>query len=130
MTISHNHTDHNFSQGVKGTFTLVDGRPVTARTEVTAAGLAFVQIPGFHDNTNGSARGPNTLVRWTQARTPARARKAFVLFREGRHKAALNFGACFTYALAKACREPLLFKGLDFIHTDLQDAAALDEART
>lgn len=66
VTISHNHADHNFSQGVKGTYALVDGRPTTRRTEVTASGLPFIQIPGFHDNTNGSARGPNTLVRWTQ----------------------------------------------------------------
>lgn len=66
VTISHNHGDHNFSQGVKGTFTLIDGRPITRRTEVNAGGLPFIQIPGFHDNTNGSARGPNTLVRWTQ----------------------------------------------------------------
>ena len=66
VTISHNHGDHDFSQGVKCTFTLVDGRPTTSRTEVNAGGLPFIQIPEFHDNTNGSARGPNTLVRWTQ----------------------------------------------------------------
>ena len=66
VTISHNHTDHNNSAGVRGTFTLVDGRPTTQRAEVTAAGLPFVLVPGFHDNTNGSTRGQNTIVRWTQ----------------------------------------------------------------
>jgi ribonuclease VapC len=50
------------------------------------------------------------------------ARQAFVLFGKGRHKAGLNFGDCFSYALAKACREPLLFKGGDFGHTDLEAA--------
>ena len=50
------------------------------------------------------------------------ARQAFVLFGKGRHKAGLNFGDCFTYALAKKFREPLLFKGGDFIHTDLESA--------
>lgn len=50
------------------------------------------------------------------------ARQAFVLFGKGRHEAALNFGDCFTYALAKAFREPLLCKGSDFIHTDLEIA--------
>lgn len=35
------------------------------------------------------------------------------------HKARLNFGDCFSYALAKATGEPLLFKGDDFIHTDV-----------
>lgn len=66
VTISHNHTDHNNSAGVKGSFTLVDGRPTTARQEVTASGLPFILIPGFHDNTNGSQRGQNTMIRWTQ----------------------------------------------------------------
>jgi len=51
------------------------------------------------------------------------ARQAFVLFGKGRHKAALNFGDCFSYALARAFREPLLFKGADFGYTDL-DAAS------
>ncbi len=50
------------------------------------------------------------------------ARQAFVLFGKGRHKAALNFGDCFTYALAKAYGEPLLFKGGDFGLTDLEPA--------
>jgi ribonuclease VapC len=50
------------------------------------------------------------------------ARQAGVLFGKGRHKAALNFGDCFTYALAKAYQEPLLFKGNDFGNTDLEAA--------
>ena len=50
------------------------------------------------------------------------AHQAFVLFGKGRHKAGLNFGDCFTYALARAWREPVLFKGGDFGHTDLEAA--------
>ena len=50
------------------------------------------------------------------------ARQAFVLFGKGRHKAGLNFGDCFSYALARAYREPLLFKGGDFGYTDLEAA--------
>lgn len=38
------------------------------------------------------------------------------------HRARLNFGDCFAYALAKASGEPLLFKGDDFIHTDVEPA--------
>ena len=38
------------------------------------------------------------------------------------HAAALNFGDCFAYALAKATSEPLLFKGDDFAQTDLASA--------
>lgn len=47
------------------------------------------------------------------------ARQAFRLYGRGPHPAALNFGDCFTQALAKTTGEPLLFKGHDFIHTDL-----------
>jgi ribonuclease VapC len=38
------------------------------------------------------------------------------------HPAKLNFGDCFAYALAKAKREPLLFKGDDFSRTDVTPA--------
>lgn len=40
------------------------------------------------------------------------------------HPARLNFGDCFSYALAKLRREPLPFKGDDFSHTDLEFAAS------
>jgi ribonuclease VapC len=36
--------------------------------------------------------------------------------------ARLNLGDCFAYALAKATGEPLLFKGDDFPHTDIEPA--------
>ena len=38
------------------------------------------------------------------------------------HPARLNFGDCFAYALAKATGEPLLYKGDDFVHTDVTSA--------
>jgi ribonuclease VapC len=47
------------------------------------------------------------------------ARLAFRHYGRGRHKAGLNFGDCFSYALSKVSGEPLLFKGSDFGHTDL-----------
>ena len=50
------------------------------------------------------------------------ARQAFHDFGKGRHKAGLNFGDCFAYALAKITGEPLLFKGEDFKKTDLVSA--------
>jgi ribonuclease VapC len=49
----------------------------------------------------------------------ALARQAFLDFGKGRHKAGLNFGDCFAYALARASGEPLLFKGQDFALTDI-----------
>lgn len=50
------------------------------------------------------------------------ARQAFLDFGKGRHKAGLNFGDCFSYALAKATGEALLFKGNDFKQTDIRTA--------
>src|ERR1700737_2191702 len=42
------------------------------------------------------------------------ARQAFRQYGKGRHPAGLNFGDCFSYALARSRGEPLLFKGKDF----------------
>ena len=51
------------------------------------------------------------------------ARQAYSDFgKDGGHPAKLNFGDCFAYALAKTKREPLLFKGDDFLHTDVTRA--------
>lgn len=44
------------------------------------------------------------------------------LYGRGRHKADLNFGDCFAYACARSRGVPLLFKGEDFIHTDIEAA--------
>jgi ribonuclease VapC len=48
--------------------------------------------------------------------------EAFRRFGKGRHRAGLNIGDCFSYALAVATGHPLLFKGDDFIHTDVRAA--------
>lgn len=51
------------------------------------------------------------------------ARRAYRAYGRGSGSPArLNFGDCFAYALAKAAREPLLFKGNDFVHTDAEAA--------
>jgi len=50
------------------------------------------------------------------------ARQAYTDFGKGRHKAGLNFGDCFAYALAKTTGEKLLFKGEDFTKTDIPSA--------
>jgi ribonuclease VapC len=52
------------------------------------------------------------------------ARWAYRQFGKGRHRAGLNFGDCFAYALAKLENRPLLYKGDDFCHTDLRSAAS------
>ena len=50
------------------------------------------------------------------------ARAAFLKYGKGRHPAALNFGDCASYALAKSKGAPLLYKGADFARTDIVSA--------
>jgi ribonuclease VapC len=50
------------------------------------------------------------------------ARQAYLDFGKGRHPAGLNFGDCFSYALASYLGMPLLFKGDDFTLTDIASA--------
>jgi ribonuclease VapC len=51
------------------------------------------------------------------------ARAAHVRFGKGTgHAAGLNFGDCFAFALSRATKAPLLFKGDDFARTDVAKA--------
>ena len=53
------------------------------------------------------------------------ARQAYTRYGRGSgHRAQLNFGDCFAYALAHEKREPILFKGDDFNHTNLRSAVS------
>jgi ribonuclease VapC len=53
------------------------------------------------------------------------ARKAHHKYGRGSgHKAKLNFGDCFAYALAKHTGQPLLYKGSDFSQADIEPALA------
>lgn len=64
---------------------------------------------------------PIQLVAVTAEHAQA-ARRAWRQFGKGNHPAALDFGDCFAYALAKETGEPLLFKGNDFALTDIEAA--------
>ena len=68
---------------------------------------------------------PNvTTVAFTPAHVEA-ARAAFDRFGKGRrHPAQLNYGDCLAYAIARVAAAPLLFKGEDFRHTDIEPALA------
>ncbi|MGH9600439.1 MAG: type II toxin-antitoxin system VapC family toxin [Terracidiphilus sp.] len=66
---------------------------------------------------------PKFVVEPVTAEQAKIARQAYRDYGKGSgHPAQLNFGDCFSYALARAKREPLLFKGDDFGHTDLRPA--------
>jgi ribonuclease VapC len=47
------------------------------------------------------------------------ARQAYLDDGKGHHPAGLNFGDVFAYALSKSTGEPLLYKGRDFLQTDI-----------
>ncbi len=51
------------------------------------------------------------------------ARTAYRIFGKGNHTAGLNYGDCFSYALSKLLKEPLLFVGEDFSKTDLHGSS-------
>lgn len=67
------------------------------------------------------AKSDFEIVPLTLEQTEA-ARVAWRRFGKGNHPARLNFGDCFSYALAKTTGEPLLFKGNDFPQTDIEPA--------
>ncbi|WOE76190.1 type II toxin-antitoxin system VapC family toxin [Alterisphingorhabdus coralli] len=62
-----------------------------------------------------------TIFPWPEE-CVALALAAFETYGKGRHRAALNFGDCIAYALAKYLGIALLFKGDDFRHTDIRPA--------
>ena len=71
-------------------------------------------------NPGSDAVGAETVA--VDRRQAVLVNEAFLAFGKGRHKARLNYGDCFSYALAKSLDLPLLFKGDDFRHTDVRPA--------
>jgi ribonuclease VapC len=69
-------------------------------------------------------REANVIIESVTEAQAGIAREAYRDFGRGSgHAARLNFGDCLAYALAKATGEALLFKGQDFIHTDVKVAS-------
>ena len=105
----------------------IEAAPVSRVSAATCV-EAFIVADGFR-NPFLSARLDEILenpaitiepVTIDQARI---ARQAYRDYGKGSgHPANLNFGDCYSYALARDKREPILFKGDDFVHTDLRSA--------
>lgn len=100
------------------------------RPIVSAASLVEVGIVAIARHGEASERELNSLLRQFRlqiipvtADHAERALGAFRRFGKGRHPAGLNYGDCFSYALASITGEPLLFVGDDFARTDLQIAS-------
>lgn len=100
------------------------------RPIVSAASLVEVGIVAIARHGEASERELNSLLRQLRlqiipvtADHAERALGAFRRFGKGRHPAGLNYGDCFSYALASITGEPLLFVGDDFARTDVQIAS-------
>ena len=102
----------------------------TRNVRISAATLleTMIVIDGMRDPVKSSrveefiADGRIEIVDVTSGQARL-ARDAYRDFgKSSGHPAHLNFGDCFSYALAKTTGEPLLFKGDDFGHTDLTPA--------
>jgi ribonuclease VapC len=108
---------------------LVYARAIAAATQRRLSAVNFVEAAAVIDGSRdpiASRRFDDFVseagisiepVTENQARI---AREAYRDFGKGSgHPAKLNFGDCFAYALAKSLREPLLYKGKDFLRTDI-----------
>jgi ribonuclease VapC len=98
--------------------------------EVSIVHAARTGTDGGFDDVDDFLRRARATIRPVSRTQAALARTAFWRFGKGRHRAGLNFGDCFVYALAQTTGEPLLCKGDDFRHTDLTlDPACLAARR-
>lgn len=92
------------------------GTPTLAEASLVLAGktgLDPLPIVGRIVQEFAMAEVPFAAEHWREASD------AFLRYGKGRHPAALNFGDCLTYAVAKLSGEPLLALGDDFAQTDL-----------
>lgn len=89
------------------------------RTEILLVALVKLGETGKERAQEFLERQAILSVAWDQELADASA-AAFQRFGRGRHPSGLNFGDCFSYALAECLQVPLLFVGNDFSHTDLK----------
>ncbi len=88
-----------------------------------AAKIDSVRSPIASRELDNLIRRSQIIIEDVTAEHAQIAREAYRDFGRGSgHPAKLNFGDSFSYALAKAYDEPLLYKGNDFSKTDIQSA--------
>jgi ribonuclease VapC len=103
----------------------MDAAATVFATSVTRVEAAFVLVGRFGLERSAFDRAWETLgveEVAVDAALAALAIDAFQAWGKGRAKSSLNFGDCFSYALAVVRSMPLLFIGEDFSQTDVQRA--------
>nr|WP_246522168.1 type II toxin-antitoxin system VapC family toxin [Neoroseomonas terrae] len=108
-----------FASAMRDAESRVVSAATVVETAMVAEGRTGPAMGAELDELLGSMRAE--IVPFT-AEHAALARDAWRRYGKGRHPAGLNLGDCFSYALAKARNEPLLFKGDDFARTDVKAA--------
>ncbi len=99
-------------------FEFIEDLKMSAATFLEAAIILDRRKPGSLDRL---ATGLELDIVPVDTKQVEIARNAYRQFGKGSgHVAQLNFGDCFTYALAKVTDEPVLFKGDDFSATDIE----------
>jgi ribonuclease VapC len=92
-----------------------------SRTEILLVALVKLGEIGLERAREFLDQQAMLTVCWDEELADASA-LAFQRFGRGRHPSSLNFGDCFSYALAERLRVPVLFVGNDFSRTDLESA--------
>ncbi len=93
--------------------------PLIAAPTVLEAKMVAARNPGGAEDVDRLLRSAGIrVVPWTIEQIEP-AFDAFLRYGKGRHQAALNYGDCMAYALARSLGAPLLFKGSDFAATDI-----------
>lgn len=114
--LEHEAERHTFIEAIEGADVRLMSIANFVELSITAQRRRGAAALGMIDDFISSAGIELMAVDMTQGNI---ATRAFSRFGKGRHKAGLNYGDCFAYALAKSLGEPLLCKGDDFVHTDL-----------
>lgn len=99
---------------------------VSGRIGISAANKTeLLMVVGSRLGMAGRDKALELLTRYRIVTVPVDdgfaelAAEVFFRYGKGRHPAGLNYGDCFSYALAKRWKVPLLFKGEDFSKTDV-----------
>jgi ribonuclease VapC len=115
--------------GEAGFEAFVQALAETSVRKMSAATFVEVMMVAESRGSDRAVRHAELLIRQVNvAIVPVTAEQAYIAvhgfsaYGKGRNAAGLNFGDCFSYALAKALDEPLLFKGDDFRKTDITPA--------
>ncbi len=98
--------------------------PATCLVEAVAVALRFGEKIAT-EGVPGLVEVLGLEIAMIDAQCAQLACDTYLRFGKGRgHPAQLNQMDCFSYALARALDAPLLFKGQDFLHTDVRQALA------